>query len=310
MWLQHYTNYLLRHRWVALILTFLVSFIPIIGIIGVLFAALVTLLRGVLEGALFTIAASLPFILSFFGSSAQGSPPLVVWAAVGVAVLSNAFTWIFAILLRRQASWSVILQTSALVGVLVVSVIHLIYPDVANWWGKELQAYYGKAAIMANGVFETPASTATEAQLEVISTTKQYATGLMATVILFNALMQLIVARWWQAFITNQGLLRRELHGVRLSQLAGALFMIGLVFWYLGNSVVLDIMPVLYLLFGGAGLSLIHYLFGQMNSPTAWFWLLLLYVTLIIALPASALVISMLALIDIWIDLRKRIRKV
>ena len=56
--------------------------------------------------------------------------------------------------------------------------------------------------------------------------------------------------------IYNPGSLRKELHRIRLSQLAGLLFLISMVFSYLGNSVVLDIMPVLYMLFCAAGLSL------------------------------------------------------
>jgi hypothetical protein len=45
-----------------------------------------------------------------------------------------------------------------------------------------------------------------------------------------------------------------------LSTLAGILFLASLVLAYLGNKVVLDVMPIVYGLFAAAGLSLIHYL--------------------------------------------------
>ncbi|MBX3709547.1 MAG: hypothetical protein KIT56_05440 [Gammaproteobacteria bacterium] len=310
MWLQRYTDYLLRQRWQAIALTFFITFVPLIGTIGILIAALITLVKGAAEGAIFTVAASLPFVLSFYVSGTHGTTaPLVVWAAVGVAVLSNILTWVFAVMLRRQTSWSTILQVAALLGVLVVSVIHLIYPDVADWWGSMLQSYYDKAAV-TNGVVEASAVTMpSEAQVESIGLTKQYATGLMVAVVLFNALAQLIVARWWQGWVFSRGILRKELYGIRLSQLAGVSFLVGLIFWYWGNSVVLDIMPILYLLFAGAGLSLIHYLFGLMRSPTAWFWLFLLYVTLAVALPVSVILVALIAWVDIWFDVRKRIQK-
>ncbi len=288
------------------------TFIPVIGIIGILYAAFITLVKGVVEGAIFTLASILPYIITFAitGTNESTSPSLVAWAAVGVAILSNVLTWIFAVMLRRKTSWSLILQIAALVGVLVISVIHLIYPGVTDWWGVELQSYYKQAASVTTGVLKSGPSIPTDAQLEAISATKQYATGLMVAAILFNALLQLIVARWWQALIYNPGSLRRELHNIRLSTLAGLLFLVSFVLSYLGNSVVLDIMPVLYILFGAAGLSLIHYFFGLIRSPTKWFWLSVFYIALIIALPTSLFLISILALLDVWFDVRKRVRKV
>jgi hypothetical protein len=313
MWLQRYTNYLLQHRLVALVFTFLVTFIPVVGVLGILIAAMVTLVKGIVEGAIFTLAASLPFVISFYFSSGQeATVPLFVWAAVGVAVASNVLTWVFAGMLYRHASWSLILQVAALLGVLVISVVHLIYPDVVDWWGGQLESYYHQITNAATQTAQpsSPEITANETQLESIRMTKYYATGLMMTGVLFNALLQLMIARWWQGLIHKARLLRNGLHFIRLSQLAGGLFVVSLGLWYWGNEVVLDMMPVLCLLFAAAGLSLIHYLFGLMQSSTAWFWLLLFYVSLLFALPTSLLLIGFVGLFDVWFDIRKRIRKV
>lgn len=311
MWLRRVTHFLLRHRWQALILTFASTFVPIIGILGILIAALVTLVKGVLEGAVFTLAATLPYIISFYISSHhEAAIPLVVWAAVGVAVISNVLTWVFTAMLRWQASFSQIIQIAALVGILVISIIHLAYPQVADWWGVQLQDNYNQAASVAGMLKNTSmAASSNEAQIEAISLTKSYATGLMIGAILLNAILQLIVARWWQAAIYNPGSLRKELQGIRLSRLAGLLFLISMVFSYLGNSVVLDIMPVLYMLFCAAGLSLIHYLIKQMNMTSAWFWLAVVYIVLIFAMPTSVVIVAVIAFFDIWFDLRKRFKK-
>lgn len=309
MRLQRITNYLLHHRWLAIVLTFSTTFIPVLGIVGVIYAGLVTLRKGILEGALFTLAATLPYVISFYLSGSQDSgSQLVLWAAVGVAVLSNVLTWVFASMLRRQATWSQLLQVAALIGVLFVSIIHLIYPDVAGWWGNQLNAYYQNSSL-PNLLKSQPHTGPSDAQLESINVTKQYATGLMTMAVLFNAILQLIVARWWQAALFNPGLLRRELHHIRLSSLAGVLFALSLVLSYLGNSVVLDIMPVLYVLFAAAGLSLIHYMFGMIKSSTRWFWIWLMYMMLIFTVPASIMLIVFMALIDIWFDVRKRLKK-
>lgn len=310
MWLNRFTNYLLANRWQTIALTFIGTFIPVIGIVGILIAALVTLCKGVVEGAVLTVAATLPYILSFyFTSSSEPTFPLVVWAAVGVAVTSNLLTFAFAVMLRKQSSWSFILQIAALLGVLTVSVIHLIYPNVANWWGNQLQSYLAQAQAMA-GALKNPSSMTNDAQIDTINVTKYYATGLMMAAILVNAVLQLIVARWWQAVVLMPGILRKELHNIRLSHLAGILFVASLILSYFGNAVVLDIMPIIYILFFAAGLSLIHYFFGQMSSGTVWFWLAVVYITLIFSLPMSLVLVAIFALLDVWLDLRKRLKKV
>src|SRR6187399_122837 len=118
--LERFTTFLLRNRWQTLLLVFAASFVPVIGIIGTLAAALVTLVKGIGEGAALMLVTTLPYILSIFVlGNHDATLPLAAWAAVGVAVLSNTFTWIFAAMLHRKASWSTVLQVGALVGVLV-----------------------------------------------------------------------------------------------------------------------------------------------------------------------------------------------
>ena len=317
MWLRRLTNYLLEHRWLTLALTFFVTFIPLLYSISIVIAAFITLRKGVVEGLLVTVAATLPFALGAFASGNQvASIPLYVWAGVGVAISSNLLTWVFAVMLRRQASWSMILQVAALLGVLVVSVVHLAYPNVSDWWGVQLQSYYTQASSAFSGALKSAPAAAqaaapapSDAQLEAINVTKQFATGVFAVGILVMALLQLIVAQWWQAKVFNPGSLKRDLHNIRLSQLAGILFVLSVILSFYGNTVVIDLMPVVYALFCAAGLSVVHYLFGLMTSPTRWFWLLMFYFTVLFALPVSGMIIAIIALSDIWYNIRKRVQK-
>lgn len=311
MWFKRFTEYLLRHRFLTIAVAFLSTFIPVLGIVGILIAALVTLCKGIIEGAIVTIAATLPYIISFYFSINPGETfPSMVWIAIGIAVISNLLTWVFAVMLRSQASWSLILQMAALLGVLVVSVIHLAVPDVADWWGRELQSFYAQSQALG-GLLKSSGISA-EKQIETITITKQYITGLITVIILFNAVLQLLVARWWQTLAFKPGSLHKELQNIRLSQLAGVLFFASLILAYFGNKVVLDVMPIVYLLFGGAGLSLCHFVLKRMNAATAWFWLGMLYVLLFFSLIFAQLMvvifIALFAFADIWIDFRKRLK--
>lgn len=327
MWLKRSADFLLKHPMVAFGVVFATTFVPGIGMLGILIAALVTLQKSVKEGAILTVAASLPYAISFLlAGNPQPDLPFVVWMAVGIAISSNVLTWVFAAMLRKQANWSAVLQLAALLGVLVISVVHLAYPAVADWWGGQLQSYYDQVKPMTNAltssavskvsaVSGTVAETSTnDIQVEAIGIAKQYATGIMVVFILLMAVLQLLAARICQVVWYGVGSVRKELLSIRLSRLAGVLFSVGLVLSYLGNSVALDVMPVAYMLFCAAGLSLAHYLLRQVSlgSPTGWLWIVVFYSTLILILgvPVSMLVLSILALFDIGLDLRKRLRKI
>lgn len=307
-----FTNFLLMHRWLTVALVFAITFVPVIGTLGILIAALVTLHKGVIEGGILALAATLPFVSSLYvtGSHDLASLPISVWTVFGLAVLSNLLTWIFSVMLRMRASWSRMLQIVTLACVLGVSVVHLLYPDVASWWGQQLQASLSQAQQMA-GVLKPNAVKANAAQLDAINTYKEFATGALVAVALLVAILQIISVRLWEVIVYKNGSLRLPLQGIRLSQLAGILFFLSLVFSYFGNLVVLDIMPILYILFGAAGLSLIHYFFGMMgNAPSKWVWMTVLYLVIIIGMPTSIVFVSMLAWLDIWLDIRKRFRKI
>ena len=131
----------------------------------------------------------------------------------------------------------------------------------------------------------------TEGQLDTINTIRHFATGIVTAFVLFTAMIQVIIARWWQVAIVKRGRMGKELQYIRLSHLAGVLFLASIIFSYLENRVVLDILPVLCLLFGAAGLSLIHYLCGLMGGRRGRFWLTLLYVALIYSMAMMAMLL-------------------
>lgn len=348
MQLERLTKYLLKHRLQAIVLTFLISCIPLIGMVGILIAAFMTLCVGIFEGAVFTLAATLPSLILFiwiqvYLGGTQEAASMSNWATIVLTVAGNFLTWAFAVLLRRKCSWTFILQTAALSGVLVISVVHLVYPHVADWWAGQLTSIDQMASSYSQSP-DVAASLSKESQhleplkgsqLDVINTVKGFATGIVTAFALFAAVFQVALARLWQVTVVNHGRMGRELQYVRLSHLAGMLFIASIVFYYLENLVVLDILPVLFLLFSVAGLSLVHYICGLMEPTRGRFWLSVLYIALMYSLTMMAmlpvftqlnmmlpvalaiLILStcifafvLLGLFDVWLDVRKRFRKV
>lgn len=319
---SRFTNYLLKHQLQTLLLVFFITFIPLVGVLGILIATLVTLRKSIVQGAILTLVTSIAYFISmFYIASNQAIPTMVVYGGIGIALLSNVVTWGVAVMLRKGNSWSVILQLSTLLGVLAVSVIHLGYPHIVDWWGNELnhlQSDYAQMLITLKQNSQI-SSQQVESTVQFIekfkNVIKQFATGLMVTDILLIALTQLVVARWWQAKVYEPKLLKKELQQIRLSPLAGTLFILSfsIGFFNLENGVLLDIKPILYMLFCAAGLSLLHYLFNFLAPTSAWLGLLIFYIVLIYlmmnGIPVMGLLV-ILALLDIWLDLRKRVQKV
>lgn len=301
MFLQRVTNFLLRHRLLALAFVFFITFVPVVRVVGILIAAFMTLIKGAWEGLSFTLATLGATLLGlFFVANHDASVPTgFLWLVGASALLANGLTWVFAVMLRRQTSWSNIIQIAALGAALIISLIHLFYPNVADWWAVWVVKLQTQTALKLNP----------NELMEVINLNKPYATGIAMAAILVTAFSQAAVARWWLAVLYSPGSLRRGLQGIRLSRLAAILFVVSLVLAYLGNAVILDIMPILYLLFFGAGLSFVHYFIGQILSGSRWIWFGIFYVVLLLLLPFSAMLIVGLALTDGMLDLRKRLSK-
>lgn len=315
MRLQRLTKYLLSHRWQAFVLTLLITStfgLPggsVISSIGMVFACLVTLVKGPKEGALFTLAATLPYIA--FAVAQGGFTNLLPTTMVGVFVLGNILSWIFAILLYRKATWTQIIQIEALVGVFAVSVIHLVFPGVVDWWAQQILASLQvfKQIVIQNS-WENYVNLPTDMPL-LAAQSAQTATGFTIDFILVVSILQLVVARWWQDRTFELGIVSKELCNIRVGQLAGLFFVSSFVLLYYGNAVIMDIMPVMVLLFAIAGLSLMHYFFSLMpRTPSKWFWILLTYTVILYSLQISVLLLSIFALFDVWLDLRKRFIKV
>lgn len=304
MFLRRFTDFILHSRLQAILVAFVTAVFPIIGSISIVIAALVTLRKGVWEGAFVVFAATMGSLLQYVVYPAAAETEMAN-AVIMVLIASNALTWIFAAFLRRYNYWSLTLEVAALIGIVAVLIVHVVNPEIQDWWQTQLNAYLTKATLAVNSV--KPDAEVSASQVEIVNVMKQYATGLIMASILFNALLQLLVARWWQAVMFNPGELRKELHQVRLSYFTGALFIIGVALTYLGSGVALDMMPVLLMTFFVAGLSLLHYLVAPVNM--GWMLLILIYLAIMWLFPSSIVIVALIALLDSAVNIRQRINR-
>jgi len=305
MLLQRFTNFVLRSRLHAVGTAFVLSLAPLFGAsVGILVATFITLRKGAFEGALVlcvTIAASL---LNYALSSAAAQPQ-VVTVVIATIIAINILTWLLALVLRRYENWNLVLDVAILTGLVFVFVVHFVFPGIQNEWNTQLTAYLNKTA----SVFEQLAPDAAgqeEMQASMVASIKPYLTGFVIASIVFNALFQLVLARWWQAIVFNPGGLRRELHQIRLSYVSASVFIAVLGLAYIGNAFGLDMLPMMVVAFCAAGLSLIHRMLA--SNKTGWFWLLLVYLGIMFVFPAGMVLVAIAGLLDSLFNLRLRFK--
>lgn len=298
--LRRLTDFILQSRLQAMGVALIVAFIPIVGSLSVVIAAFVTLRKNVVEGFLVLLAASLPICLSLIGYSSAGYSTSFSIIILTLLV-SNLLTWVLAIILRQYSSWSLILQVTTLLGVIVVVAVHLMFPDVQNWWATQLTDYFVKTLKASGQIDPDQANPDNALVVQVVGFAKQCATGYVVAFIALNAVMQLMLARWWQAVIYNPGGLHEELYQIRMGYAVSVLFAITIVMSR--NALSIDILPVFYLTFGLAGISLAHCLFAKLKF--GWFRLALLYIAILLAGMAP---VAWIALFDTWFDFRKRFK--
>ena len=304
MLLRRFTDFILQSHLQAMGVAFLLSFIPLVGgSLSILIAALVTLRKGAFAGTLVLCAAIVPYLLSYAYSASEQTQVMLI--ATTIIITINILTWLYALLLRRYNNWSLVIEIAALSGIIAVGVIYFIYPDVQNWWLAELAKYTNK---MMEQAAADGAALPEEMQAGITASVqefKRYATGILVVSILFNAVFQLILARWWQAIVFNPGGLRKELHQIRLSSLAVVVFIVVAGLAYAGQAFSLDILPIVVTAFCAGGLSLIHNLL--MSNTAGWFWLTLVYLGVMFLSWMGIVVIAMAGVLDSLLDFRKRL---
>lgn len=284
-------EYVMIGRRQAVIVALLCSFVPFFGWLGTAVMGFVTLRKGITEGAIILLWIALPsIVLSVFGIT----QPLIENVLYGDVV-----AWFLAIILRQTSSWNLVLQVAAGLGAIGVLVAHLLHPDIATLWIKILNATFVQLQKTGWRFALNPE------ELKIwIGAFAKIATGVQTVFILCLSLLSLSVARWWQAMLYNPGGFSRELYQLRLKPVAAIVLSLALLLAASGVTVVWDTIPVLLMPFFFAGLCLFHNYIVAVKAH--WIWLGAFYVALALFFPQIAILLAVLAFVDVWVNFRNR----
>ena len=260
---------------------------------------IVSLRRGWREGAFVTVVATgfIALVLTF----SLGKPllALVFSAVVWVPVM------VLALVLRSTISLRWTFITAFGLGLVVITIIHILLPDPVNWWlDNVLRPLF--SGVMAQGDMSAEQRAGLQQTIEV---TAQYMTGILATALVLSSVVSLFIARWWQALLYNPGGFGQEFRTLQLGRPYAMATVAMLAISYLPMGVAAlfarEVVMLLLLLAAVQGIALAHALVTLRKAHVAW--LVGLYVLMFVALPQVVVALAVIAVMDAWLDLRRRL---
>ncbi len=276
-------QYILKGRWQAIIVALIGHFVLFLTQFSI---GLVTLKKGVKEGLLVSLWALLPSVVLALTTQTQ---ILLVYASVANVLLCL----LAAYALKVTVSWPKTLVFITFACALSAAILVVLAGDLSaqyNTFLRDLTAKEVESASLAANMFAAWGNV--------------HFAAVFAFFLAVGTVISLLFARWMQAMVSNPGGFKQEFHSLRLPLQSSLLLMLlivvlqsvgnGFAYWSL-----LFALPLFM-----AGLGLIHGFVGARQYGTGA--LVALYVILVVFYPI-ALFITLIGLIDSWIDCRKKL---
>lgn len=280
-------KFIMRGRVESILVALVGGWIPLLSQAAL---GLVTLRKGWQEGFLVTIWAALPMILSL---SMSDIAPVMVAASLAVIVVAYGAS----IFLRITFSWAATSVAIAIFSALAAIVTVGILGDGAV---SEVRTTFGR---MLQAQSESQGS---QQMADVINAWGGIdVSGFIACCIFVSSLAGLVLSRWWQAMLFNEGGFKQEFHAMRtnaalvvLSVFANVACLVAGAEWQLWSAIA--IAPLIFI-----GLGLAHWLVDRYKL--GYFPLSMLYVGLIMMPGVVGLLLAILAISDVWVNYRSRL---
>ncbi len=279
----------------AAVLALLSLLLPPVTILSAAVVALVTLRRGLGDGALLiafsTLACGLLSLLAFGAVVPVVSFVLLMWLPV----------WLLSGVLHSTRSLGMTLQVALLMGLVVIAAQYSQGGDPVASWREALEPFT-RSLVEAGILVESDQ----EGLLQMMSA---WMPGLIAAGFLLQGMVSLLLARWWQSVIYNPGGFRSEFHQLRVGRpLAWITLLVLGVNAISGAGSGQLVTYISILLIAGwflQGLAVIHGIVGLRRANAGW--LVGIYALLLFAMPHVAALLALVGFADAWIDLRARL---
>ena len=264
--------------------------LPPLSYISGAVVALVTMRRGIGEGA--TIAVVATGALAVMSQLSTGN--MVV--AMVFAMMVWLPVWILAVVLRQTISLPLTLAVATMLVVVAMFVFHMAVGDTVMWWREMLDRVFA----------ETLAQPGMAEMGLMLENTPQFMTALMATAFFVSMVFSVCLARWWQATLYNPGGFREEFQAIRLNTptaIVGSLMMVGAAISSSPGSFAIDLAIIVGMFASIAGIALVHHWVATTSANKSW--LILLYLLLAFVAPQILVILAILGFADAWLNIRR-----
>lgn len=276
-------DFVMRGRLQATLAVVIGAALPLLFWVSAAAGSLVLLRRGLNDALGIVLWALLPTLLWWhFG---EPRPLLVLLGSL-----------VLALVLRTSVSWTRVLLTSVLIGVLYGATIDAVFGATVERNAAEL------LELMPQMLGDAYQQMGTDEKARLGELLTPVLTGLMAALLQLLSLLCLTLGRYWQAALYNPGGFAREFQAVRLPAPMAVALLLG-VFLLPGVSIELAMLtPLCSVPLAFAGVALVHGLVAQQRL--ARFWLVGLYVALLLFMQLVYPLLVVLAVVDSLIDFR------
>jgi hypothetical protein len=276
-------EFIMRGRTQAAVVALLGTAVPVLTPATI---ALVSLRKGMGNGALILLWGLLPMFLSLAMGQMQPLMPLLAISGLVVAFIA-------ALILRNSASWSFTLMGVVALSTLAALLQLALAPDL-------LAQLTDAIAEMLKQMFARLESSAEQAMPG-----QMFVVGMIAYATALGSLCGLLVGRWWQAVLYNPGGFAEEFQQFRLNAWQ-ALICMGAAIYCLAQSpdyrtwAALFMLPLLLL-----GIAIVHRFVAVRRLGTQW---LVGFYVLIILLDVVTQLLVIVAFLDTWLNFRGRFK--
>jgi len=272
-------EFIMRGRVQAALVAFFGNLLPLVSPAAV---SLVTLSKGLSEGALLTLWALLPLLIAFFVSDINALVTLSsIVGVIGVMVASEV--------LRVSTSWARTLVFVVVFSGVAALVLNFLFAEQA----KEFEL------VVADLFREIQ-----QQQENAFIPERNFLLGVIGYVIALTSVICLVLGRWWQAMLYNPGGFKSEFHQLRLGAGSAAILVAGVVACNVASQEFSSWVGLLGIPLLLGGLALVHYTvaFYQLGGH----WLVIFYVVLFTVSPLSLVLIG-LGFLDSIMNIRSRL---
>jgi len=260
--------------------------------------ALVTLRKGIQEGAVVTVAAAVVSGGLALIATQNATLSLIFLASLSISVLP---VMLLAWVLRSTLSLGYTLSVAAVMGTVGVLAVYAIVGDPVAWWQETMAVAFEPALAQAQ-------LSLGRAEIDqMIASIANWMTGIVAAALITGFLTSLFVGRVWQAMLYNPDGFKQEYHslsiGNRLGIFALLVALIAMITTGTLAKISGDILWVLWVVYLFVGIAIFH----KVVTVKGWSKAILvaLYVGMII--PQIAMLVSLLGWADTRFDFRSRL---